>query len=174
MTKLLITYSLSYDWLVRGRPDEDWRPVLERALAFQAKARLWWARREHSVFAAFKSFGLRFWPTWPAYAVHLPQGVPAFKDPLTFAISDGWDDVFTTLVHELCHLHEDHPANRARYKPVLTHIRECFLDEGEDVQYHPITCALQRAVLMQAFPDRWPAMVDRTGRLGGRPALVRA
>lgn len=174
MARLLITYSLPYDWLVRGRPDEDWRPVYERGLVYQAAVRARWAPHEPAVFAAFESFGLRFWDAWPAYAVHLPEGVPAFKEPLTFAISEDWDTVFATLAHELCHLHEDHPANRARYEPALAHIRQRFPDESEDVQYHLITCTIQRAVLIQAFPERWPVMVDRAGRIGGHRALVRA
>lgn len=173
MVRLLITYSLSYDWLVRGRPEEDWRPVYERGLAYQAAARAQWEPHEPVVFAAFGSFGLQFWETWPAYPVTLPESVPAFKDPLTFRITEDWDYVFTTLVHELSHLHEDHPANRSRYEPVLAGIRARFHNESEDVHYHLITCTLQRAVLMQAFPDRWQAMVDRAGRISGHPALVR-
>jgi hypothetical protein len=143
-------------------------------VAYRAAARAEWAPHEWAVFAAFESFGLRFWDAWPAYAAHLPAGMPAFKDPLTFAISEDWDNVFATLVHELCHLHEDHPTNRARYEALLTHIRQSFPHENEDVQCHLITCTLQRAVLMQAFRDRWPAMVDRAGRTGGHSDLVRA
>lgn len=161
MSRLLITYSLSYDWLVRGRPKEDWHGSYERGLAYQAAARAEWEPYEDEVFAAFESFGLRFWEAWPAYPVHLPAGVPGFKDPLTLDITEDWEDMHTLIVHELCHLHEDNPANRVKYEAALTHIRDAFPAEEEGVQYHLITCTLQRAVLMWAFPDRWRAMVSR-------------
>ncbi len=171
MARLLISYSLSYDWLVRGRPNEDWREPHEEGLAYQAAVRAAWEPYDEAVFAAFASFGLRCWEAWPAYPVHLPDGATAFKDPLTFHISDDWDDVRCVLIHELCHVHEDHPANRARYEAILAHIRAVFPDEEEGVQYHLITCTLQRAMLMRVFPDRWQSMVARAK---GHPILDRA
>jgi hypothetical protein len=170
VSRLIITYSLSYDWLVRGRPDEDWRPAYELGLRYQAAARAVWAPGEDAVFAAFQSFGLRFWEAWPAYPVHLPEGANAFKDPLTFPLHDDWEGMRTVLVHELCHLHEDHPANAARYQAALARIRATFPDEDETVQYHLVTCTLQRAVLMRAFPGRWRAMVALAR---GHPLLER-
>lgn len=165
MARLLINYSLSYDWLVRGCPEgwrdpsDGWREPYEHGLAYQAAARAEWEPCEDAVFAAFESFGLQFWEAWPAYPVELPAGVSGFKDPLTFQRSENWEDLRTLLVHELCHLHEDHPANRARYEAVLAHIRTTFPDEEEGVQYHLITCTLHQAVLMRAFPDHWRAML---------------
>lgn len=170
MSRLIITYSLSYDWLVSGRPVEAWHPAYERGMRYQAAARAAWAPCEDAVFAAFRSFGLAFWEAWPAYPVHLPDGANAFKDPLTFPMDDDWEGMRTVLVHELCHLHEDHPANADRSQAVLAHIRALFPDEDETVQYHLITCTLQRAVLMHAFPDRWQAMIDRAR---GHPLLER-
>lgn len=165
MARLLITYSLSYDWLVNGRPEawqepsDGWREPYAQGLAYQAAARAAWEPHDAAVFAAFESFGLRFWEAWPAYPVLLPEGVRDFKDPLTFQRNVNWEETRTLLVHELCHLHEDHPLNRARYEAVLAHIREAFPDEEEGVQYHLITCTLQQAVLLRAFPDRWRAML---------------
>lgn len=170
MSRLIITYSLSYDWLVRGRPEGDWRPAYEYGLHYQATARAAWAPGEDAVFAAFRSFGLRFWDAWRAYPVQLPEGANAFKDPLTFLMNDDWEGMRTVLVHELCHLHEDHPANADRYQAVLAHIRAAFSTEDETVQYHLITCTLQRAVLMRAFPDHWQAMVALAR---GHPLLER-
>lgn len=170
MPRLLINYSLSYDWLALGHPREDWREPYARGLAYQAAVRAAWEPYDEAVFAAFEAFGLRCWEAWPAYPVHLPAGASAFKDPLTFQWSEDWEDVRTVLVHELCHVHEDHPANRARYETVLAHIRSAFPNEEEGVQYHLITCTLQRAVLMRVFPERWPAMVARAK---GHPILQR-
>ncbi len=178
MARLLINYSLGYDWLVRGCPEEwhepsdGWREPYERGLAYQAAARAAWEPHEAAVFAALESFGLRFWENWPAYAVHLPAGVNEFKDPLTFRIRDNWEDLRTLLVHELCHLHEDHPANLARYEAVLAHIRATFPDEEEGVQYHLITCTLQQAVLMQAFPSHWRAMLGHAKGIHQNPDTV--
>lgn len=175
MARLQINYSFSYDWLVRGCPDEDWREPYERGLAHQAAARAEWEPYEDEIFAAFESIGLRFWESWPAYPVHLPEGVSGYKDPLTFHWTKDWEDMRTLLVHELCHVHEDHPVNRERYEAVLGHIRSAFPDEDEGVQYHLITCTLQRAVLMRAFPDRWGAMVALAGagQEDGHPVLRR-
>ena len=172
MPRVLINYSYGYDWLVRGRPDEDWHEPYERGLAFQAAARAAWALCEAAVFAAFESCGLRCWETWPAYPVHLPPGIAAFKDPLTFGIRADWDAVWSELIHELCHVHEDYPANRELYDDVLTHIRALFPDEDEGVQYHLITCTLQQAVLMQAFPKRWPRMLGHAKGSYHRPDEV--
>lgn len=81
----------------------------------------------------------------------------------------------TLLVHELCHVREDHPANRARYEAILAHIREGFPDEDEGVQYHLITCTLQQAVLMRAFPERWRAMLGHAkGSYGSRSRSTRS
>jgi hypothetical protein len=175
MARLLITYSLSYDWLVQGRPEEDWRPMYERGLAYQAAMRTEWGSYEPAVFRAFEAFGLRFWEAWPAYPVHLPEDTPAFKDPLTFAINDDkdWDDMRSVLVHELCHLHEDHAANRARYEPALAHVEALFSEEDEAVRRHVVTCTLQRAVLMQAFADRWRDAMEPARRAAAHPVLKR-
>lgn len=170
VSRLIITYSLSYDWLVRGRPEEDWRPAYERGMHYQAAARAEWETYEDAVFATFRSLHLSFWDAWPAYPVHLPEGTNAFKDPLTFLINDDWEGMRTVLIHELCHLHEDHPANATRYQAVLDHIRAVFPNEDETVQYHLITCTLQRAVMMQAFPADWRSMLALAR---GHPVLQR-
>jgi len=170
MARLLITYSYSYDWLARGCPIEDWQGPYERGVAYQAAARAQWTPYEDAVFEAFASMGLRFWEAWPAYPVHLPPGVSGFKEPFTFLVLEDWEEMRTLLVHELCHLHEDHPANAGRYDAVLRHLRGAFPEENEGVQYHLITCTTQRAVLMQVFPTCWQTMVARAQ---GHPILQR-
>jgi hypothetical protein len=85
-------------------------------------------------------------------------------------MNEDWQGMRTVLVHELCHLHEDHPANSTHYEAVLAHICQAFPAEDEAVQYHLITCTLQRAVLMQAFPARWRSMLALAR---GHPLLER-
>jgi hypothetical protein len=172
MTRLRITYSLSYDWLVRGRPDGDWHDLHERGLAYQAAARRQWEPYDSAVFAAFEAFGLCCWEAWPAYPVQLPEGVNAFKDPLTFPMTEDWDDMRAVLVHELCHVHEDHPRNRERYQAVLDHVRATFPAEEEGVQDHLITCTLQHAVMQKVWPERWTRLP--AGNEPGHPILQRA
>lgn len=170
MSRLRITYSLSYDWLIQGKPPGDWRPLYQHGKAFEEAARAQWARCEDAVFEVFRSFGLEFWEAWPAFPVHLADDANAFKEPLTFPIRENWDDLRSVIIHELCHLHEDHPKNHERYESVLRHIRSAFPDEEEGVQYHLITCTLQCAVLRRVFPERWAAMI---GLAKGHPILDR-
>ncbi|HLZ09313.1 MAG TPA: hypothetical protein VKT80_12035 [Chloroflexota bacterium] len=169
--RLSISYSLSYDWLVRGRPEGDWRPILKEGLEYQEAARAEWEPLDRLVFEAYRAMGLKFWDTWRAYPVKFPEAVNAFKDPLTFPMTKDWEEMFSVLVHELCHLHEDHPGNSPRYQACLDRVRADFPRENETVQFHLLTCALQRAILMRVFPDRWKRMVNR-GK--GHPDLNRS
>lgn len=105
MTKLYFRHSYIYEeTLARLAGEKFDMTVYDETISFTEKYSKYWNDINDKIFDFYKSLGLTLPEFWLAYPVHTRKGLMPFSDPLTFLITDNYEKVTATVIHELCHV----------------------------------------------------------------------
>ncbi|MFZ5366242.1 MAG: hypothetical protein ACOZBZ_03015 [Patescibacteria group bacterium] len=141
---------------------EKWKEkYAEDGFKYEREIQKRWNKLNDKVFSAFESFGFRLPNYWLAYPVTPWRKVIPFSSPLTFRISKNWNEVFTTLIHELSHVELTYSENQKLSYKISCYIQKTFAKEDQTTKIHIPVDLLQISVMAKIFPKKYKKMIKR-------------
>lgn len=162
MTQLIFRYSDIYDQMIASWLGKKWKnEYAKNGFKYVEAVQGQWNKINNKVLAVFESFGFKLPDWWLAYPITGWKETIPFSDPLTFWISNDWDYIDTTLIHELAHVEFTYYENEKLTNKIYKYVERTFAKEERVTIIHLPVNLLQLGVMAKVFPKKYEKMLAR-------------